>query len=283
MNTLGWIGLIVTLAAAAAAVILYHLVITEGAYLGQGMVTWLYDVTARNYDSIKQFKSEAEQAFLGDPLNAILGVQSTALVLDIATGTARLPLTLFEQPTFQGRIVGLDDSRRMLAIASEKVEPYRDRIDLIWRDAIRLPFPDGVFDAVCCLEMLEFTPDPEAQLAEAVRVLRPGGCLVTTRRRGWNAAAMPGKTHSKEEFQSVLDRLGIVNVTIQAWQVEYDLVWGLREGYAVPVASHLEEVLVCPACGSIGWGDTTGKLICDACGAFYAVSDGIIDMHRRNS
>jgi ubiquinone/menaquinone biosynthesis C-methylase UbiE/uncharacterized protein YbaR (Trm112 family) len=279
MNTLGWIGLIVTIVAAAAAVIIYHIVITEGAYLGQGMVTWLYDVTAHSYDSIKQFKPEAEQAFLGEPLSDILSTQPTALVLDVATGTARLPITLFEQPTFQGRIVGLDDSRRMLAIASEKVKPYRDRIDLIWRNAIRLPFPDGVFDAVCCLEMLEFTPDPKAQLAEVVRVLRPGGCLITTRRRGWNATAMPGKTHSKEAFRSLLDRLGIVKVTIQAWQVEYDLVWGIREGYAEPAASHLEEVLVCPACGSTNWGNSPSQLTCDACGATYAVTEGIIDMH----
>jgi len=279
MSTIGWIGLIIFVVAAAAAVIIYHLVITEGTYLGQWMVTWLYDITARNYDSIKQFRPEAEQVFLGEPLSAILSAQSTALVLDVATGTARLPVTLFEQPTFQGRIVGVDDSRRMLTFASEKVEPYRDRIDLIWRNAIRLPFPDGVFDAVCCLEMLEFTPDPEAQLAETVRVLRPGGCLVTTCRRGWNAAAMPGKTHSKEAFEALLAGLGITNINILSWQTEYNLVWGIREGYAEPAASHLEEVLVCPACGSIGWSRLPGEMACDACGAIYAVSDGIIDMH----
>jgi ubiquinone/menaquinone biosynthesis C-methylase UbiE len=283
MNTIGWIGLIVTAVAALAALIVYHFVITEGAYLGQWMVTWLYDITARKYDSIKQFKPEAEQAFLGEPLNTILGLQSTALVLDVATGTARLPLVLFEQPTFQGRVVGLDDSRRMLGIASEKVKPYRDRIDLIWRNAIRLPFPDGVFDAVCCLEMLEFTPDPEAQLAEVIRVLRPGGCLLTTRRRGWNATAMPGKTHSKEAFEALLAELGIVNVNIQAWQVEYDLAWGIREGNTDPAASHLEEVLVCPACGSIGWTKSPDEWICDGCGAVYSVADGIIDMHANRS
>ncbi|MBN1121391.1 MAG: methyltransferase domain-containing protein [Anaerolineae bacterium] len=280
MNTIGWIGLIITIIAAVAALGIYHLVITEGAYLGQWMVTWLYDITAHEYDSIKQFSPEAEQVFLGEPLSAILSTQSTALVLDVATGTARLPITLFEQPVFQGRIVGLDDSRRMLTFASEKVEPYRDRINLIWRNAISLPFPDGVFDAVCCLEMLEFTPDPEAQLAETIRVLRPGGCLITTRRRGWNAAAMPGKTHSKEAFEALLTELGIVNINILSWQVEYDLVWGIREGYAEPAASHLEEVLACPACESIGWDKSPKELICDACGAIYAVSDGIIDMHR---
>lgn len=42
-------------------------------------------------------------------------------------------------------------------------------------DARRLPFPDGSFDGVFCSNMLEHTPDPRLVLAEAARVLRPGG------------------------------------------------------------------------------------------------------------
>lgn len=280
MNTVAWIGLIITIIAVVAAFIIYHFVITEGAYLGQWMVTWLYDITAHKYDSIKKYRPDIEQYFLGEPLTEILRTQPSALVLDVATGTARLPISLFEEPGFQGRIIGIDASRPMLGIAGEKIEQYADRFDLIWRDAISLPFPDGVFDAVCCLEMLEFTPDPEAQLAEVIRVLRPGGCLVTTRRRGWNATAMPGKTHSEEAFEALLSELGIGNITIQGWQVEYNLVWGLRDGYSDPVATHIEEVLVCPACGEIEWTRTPDRFVCGACGAVYGAGDGIIDMHR---
>lgn len=45
-------------------------------------------------------------------------------------------------------------------------------------DAAQLPFPEGAFDAVICSELLEHVPDPPAVLAEAWRVLRPGGVLL---------------------------------------------------------------------------------------------------------
>jgi SAM-dependent methyltransferase len=42
----------------------------------------------------------------------------------------------------------------------------------------RLPFPDGTFDRVAVVDMLEHVPDDEAFAAELARVLRPGGRLV---------------------------------------------------------------------------------------------------------
>jgi len=42
----------------------------------------------------------------------------------------------------------------------------------------RLPFVDGSFDAVVCMEVLEHVDDPGAVVAEAARVLRPGGVFV---------------------------------------------------------------------------------------------------------
>lgn len=42
----------------------------------------------------------------------------------------------------------------------------------------QLPFSDGCFDAVLCMEVLEHVDDPEAVIAEAARVLRPEGLFV---------------------------------------------------------------------------------------------------------
>lgn len=261
-----------------AALVYWQMFIAEGAYLGQRAVTWLYDITARRYDRIKQYDPEMEAVFLGRPLAEALRRLSAPLVLDVATGTGRLPLALFEQPGFRGQVIGLDASRSMLEVAARKLCADRHRLMLIWRDAARLPFGSGTFDAVTCLEMVEFTPNPEAQLTEAIRVLRPGGVFVTTRRRGFNAWLMPGKTHSREELRALMERLGLAQVEILPWQVEYDLVWGIRAGRSEAAVRHPLDVLCCPKCGRAAWAEYEEALVCRACGARHAVQDGIIEM-----
>ncbi len=277
-NWLGWLlgflGLLIL-----AIVGYWQLIIAEGTYLGQWLVTWLYDLTANRYDAIKQFDADMESIFLGRPLAIALRDVPAPLVLDIGTGTARLPLALLAQPSFQGKIVGLDDSRQMLRVAARKTNGYRNRLTLIWRDTTRLPFPNGVFDSVACLEMLEFTPDPKKQLTEAVRVLRPGGILLTTRRRGFDARVMPGKVFSPEQIAALLEQLGIIDVRIAVWQVDYDLVWGQRGGSASAGARPILEILLCPRCNAPAFAEDSQVIRCEQCSTRYLIRDGIIELH----
>ncbi len=257
----------------------WQLIIAEGTYLGQGVVTWLYDLAAYRYDSIKGFDEEIEAIFVGRPLAETLHEEDAPLVLDIGTGTARLPITLLAQPSFQGIIMGVDDSLRMLAVARGKTQQYKDRLWLIWKDAAALPLRGNAFDAVTCLEMLEFTPCPAGQLAEAVRVLKPGGVLLTTRRRGFDAWLMPGKTYSRTAFERLLSGLGVQQVRTERWQVDYDLVWGLKAGESMKGVYHPLDVLLCSHCHEAALAEQSDALVCSQCGAWYPVRDGIIDFN----
>lgn len=51
-------------------------------------------------------------------------------------------------------------------------------------DAQRLPFADASFDAAFCINVLEHIPDPECAVAEAARVLTPGGRFLTVTPNG---------------------------------------------------------------------------------------------------
>src|SRR5574341_874681 len=258
----------------------WQLVIAEGTYLGQRLVTWLYDLTADRYDHIKQFQPAMEDHFLGEPLASRLAGGPAPFLLDIATGTARLPLALFSQPGFQGHIVGLDASRRMLAVAARKTADVAHRFHLIWREAACLPFADGAFDAVTCLEMLEFTPDPERQLVEAVRVLRGGGIFLTSRRKGFDAALMPARTHDPESFHALLETNRLCHIRIEPWQADYDLDWAWKEGESPGKGIYpLSEILRCPHCNRVGFADHGVQWVCLQCGAAYPFRDGILDMH----
>jgi SAM-dependent methyltransferase len=262
----------------AAAFGYWLFVITEGMYLGQRIVTWLYDASAVRYDDIKQYDPDMEAVFLGRPLSTALKSVPAPLVLDVGTGTGRLPGALLEQPSFRGQVIGVDASQRMLRGAAARLDGQDHRSTLIWRDARHLPFSDGVFDAVTCLEMLEFTPSPRAQLAEAVRVLRPGGVLVTTRRRGWQARLMPGKYYSPDAFRALLSGLGVRHVELQAWQMDYDLVWGVKAHRQPSVVRHRVDVLTCPKCASTQWTEADDAICCDVCHTRYRRAHSIIDM-----
>ena len=47
-------------------------------------------------------------------------------------------------------------------------------------DATRLPFPDGDFEAAVSTQVYEYVADLTTALAELHRVLRPGGCALTS-------------------------------------------------------------------------------------------------------
>lgn len=53
-------------------------------------------------------------------------------------------------------------------------------LPLVRGDALKLPFGDGTVDAVVMLDIVEHIADPTAVIAEARRVLRPGGALVVS-------------------------------------------------------------------------------------------------------
>lgn len=55
---------------------------------------------------------------------------------------------------------------------------YSRRPFLVRGDALRLPFPDGAFDAVMSISSLEHFPSGADAISEMARVLRPGGSLV---------------------------------------------------------------------------------------------------------
>lgn len=230
-DTIAIAAVVIGLLVAVVWLLRWLLVTTEGVFLGRRVVVWLYDLTAPRYDSIKEFDPDSESAFVIWPLRRRLR-SPKPIVLDVATGTGRLPYFLLEEPSFNGRVIGLDASGKMLRDAQAKLRPYGDRVALVRQSAQELPFGNEAFDAVTCLEALEFLPDEVAALVEMVRVLRPGGVLLVTRRCGPDARYFLGRDRTRGEFETLLVGLGLDDVIIQPWQVEYDLVWAVKPSAA---------------------------------------------------
>jgi demethylmenaquinone methyltransferase/2-methoxy-6-polyprenyl-1,4-benzoquinol methylase len=96
------------------------------------------------------------------------------IYLDLCAGTLDFAATLAAAPGFHGRIVGADFVPAMLRLGRTKAP----RLAPVTADALDLPFPDASFDGAMVGWGVRNLVDLDAGLAEAARVLKPGGRLV---------------------------------------------------------------------------------------------------------
>lgn len=105
----------------------------------------------------------------------LLGLQPGARVLDLCCGTGDFAYPLREAVAATGTVVGLDFAEPMLRRAIAKSAPLTPTLG----DACAIPFAEASFDAVTVGWGLRNVPDLDACLAEAYRVLKPGGRIVS--------------------------------------------------------------------------------------------------------
>jgi len=280
--TVLWILLVAGALAALVLFFYWQMIVAEGTYLGPRVVAWTYDLVASRYDSIKQFSPREESWFVAGPLLRSLTGVARPLVLDVATGSGRLPLALLGEHLAArgGRVAALDLSAGMLREAGKKLRPYGEAVRLIRHDASHLPFAGDTFDAVTCLESLEFMPRPQAVLAEMVRVLAPGGVLLVTNRVGAEARLLPRRALARPAFEQLLAGLDLRDVEVRPWQTSYDLAVARKRG--VPDTRGRgdrdpRDLLLCPACEARLERGLAG-LACPACGRVYMIDDHVVNL-----
>ena len=226
------LALVIAISAIVAGLVIHWLIfLTEGVYLGERVVVWLYDVYASRYDNIKQWDDEEEITYLAQPFAAEIDAKRRPpLLLDVAAGTGRLTRAVRAADLLpDARWVLLDASEKMLMQAASHLG-MDPQLHYVQHSAQRIPFDDATFDVVTCFEALEFMPKPEAALAELVRVLRPGGLLFTTNRIGQIARLMPGRTWTHGDVYRLHRGLGQRHVRIRPFLVDYEWVSSTKAG-----------------------------------------------------
>jgi ubiquinone/menaquinone biosynthesis C-methylase UbiE len=135
------------------------------------MDTWL-EATA--YDAM-DFES-VNTAFATDAID----LDPHAIkILDVGTGTARIPILMCQQRP-QYLITGIDLAQSMLIIGQRNVEEagLNQRIRLERVDSKRTPYPDLEFDMIVSNSLVHHLPNPLSFFQEIKRLVRPGGAIL---------------------------------------------------------------------------------------------------------
>ncbi len=174
---------------------------------------------AANWDDIRSLN--VDEAEVERALSAAVLADHPRLLVDMGTGTGRILELL--GPHVE-RAIGVDRSREMLAVARANLERGgRHNINLDHcmvrqGDMTQLPLAAGEADAVTIHQVLHYADDPAAAVAEAARILRPGGML----------AVVDFAPHQLESLrdQHAHRRLGFADSEVTDWFAAAGLVAG---------------------------------------------------------
>ncbi len=137
----------------------------------------MFDRIAPRYDFLNRLLSLYQDVGWRNMLIKGLPIQSNQIVLDLATGTADVLLSLFKNSTKVIRGIGIDMAGDMLKYGRQKVceKDLNNLIHLIPGDASAIPFIANQFDVVTIAFGIRNVMDVKESLAEIYRVLKPSG------------------------------------------------------------------------------------------------------------
>ena len=163
-----------------------------------------FEAHAGEWDAIRSLhvaESQVEAA-----MKMVLGDGPVGRLVDIGTGTGRM-IELFGARADSA--VGIDRSSEMLRLARAKLAECDRPADLRQADLYQLPMAAGSADLAILHHVLHFAQQPAAAIAEAARVLAPGGRLLI----------VDFAPHEREELraQEAHARLGFSDEQMLGW------------------------------------------------------------------
>ena len=165
-------------------------------------VEQMFDTISDNYDDLNRVISMGSDVKWRRKVIKMVTERNPESILDIATGTGDLAIK-FATESNATRIVGLDLSEGMLAVAKKKVvgTKFTDKIEFIQADSEALPFQSDTFSAITVSFGIRNFQDLKKGLSEIYRVLQPNGLFVILE------TSVPEKTPFKQGYHFYTKRI----------------------------------------------------------------------------
>jgi demethylmenaquinone methyltransferase/2-methoxy-6-polyprenyl-1,4-benzoquinol methylase len=204
----------------------------DSAVSKKEQVADMFNKIAFRYDFLNRFLSGGIDRTWRKRAIAELDVHKTKYILDVATGTADMPI-LMTKLLNPEKITGIDISEGMLGLGKQKIDRLKleKKIGLQTGDAESMDFPDAGFDAVTVAFGVRNFQNLENGLKEMNRVLKQNGKLVILE------FSRPPKglflTFYKTYLRFIAPRIGkMVSGNLEAYKYLNDSVSAFPEGGA---------------------------------------------------
>jgi demethylmenaquinone methyltransferase/2-methoxy-6-polyprenyl-1,4-benzoquinol methylase len=144
-----------------------------------GMVHGVFSSVASRYDLMNDLMSGGVHRLWKDAMMDWLAPRAGQRLLDVAGGTGDVAFRFLSRAPGASAVV-CDMTEAMLVSGRQRAEAasLAERLDWVAGDAMALPFPAASFDVYTISFGIRNVTRPEVALAEAFRVLRPGGRLM---------------------------------------------------------------------------------------------------------
>ena len=137
-------------------------------------------------DSVPEFRVVEERSYQA------LGLKNGDRILDAGCGIGLDSCRLSSLIGNLRRVIGFDSSESMLSIAEKNVPESVNNVSFVSGDLLNPDFPDNYFDAIYMERVLQISPDPRGIMRQLVRMLKPGGTMVSIEPDWGTMALDPG-------------------------------------------------------------------------------------------
>jgi len=151
---------------------------TNGKHTPSRRDVWkMFDRIAHRYDLLNRLLSFGQDVVWRNKLAKHLKNKPDQQILDLATGTADVLLSIYKKSNLINKGIGIDLAEKMLDIGTQKIARHNleNKLTLEIGDASEIPYSDNSFDVVSIAFGIRNLTDTEKRLREMYRVLGSGG------------------------------------------------------------------------------------------------------------